>query len=572
MREALDGGRPPDAGRRGDAATGTEGRGEPLESAALLRALLAAAPLGIIFWDPRGRLVSANPRAFEIVGRPFERHADVAELGDLFRLTHPGTDEPYDPAVLTAQRALELDLVLPSGERRNLEVWTAAEGEGPARLVVTAFADITERKRDAALRAGEREILEMVGAGAPLADALNRLAFLIESLTDGLIASIQILDEHGHIRHCAAPNLPEAWNARVDGLIPGPIAGSCGTAAYLKETVIAADVTTDPRWAPYAAEALRYGLRACWSTPIFARDGGVLGTFGLYARTPRAPTPAELALAARASHVSAIAIERQRSEDALRAANEALEARVRERTRELEAALEAVRTSEELRDNLVMMLVHDMRSPLTGIRMCLDLLALTDAPATGEQETVTSALDACTTLMGLIDDVLDVSRLEAGEMPIAFETAQVRALVDEALAALALRGRAVVVDVPRDLHGDLDRPLVRRVLMNLIGNAVRFSPAGTAIDVRARPDDDGLTIEVSDEGVGVPAELRERIFDKFGQVGGARVHSSGLGLAFCKLVVAAHGGAIGVRPGRRGGSTFWFTLPAAHDEAPQNIV
>ena len=141
----------------------------------------------------------------------------------------------------------------------------------------------------------------------------------IEALLPDMRCSILLLDADGvHLRHGAAPNLPDAYNRAIDGVEIGPQAGSCGTAAYRNQAVIVTDIATDPLWADYRALALPHGLRACWSTPIRSAHGLVLGTFALYYREPCAPGPADLELIERVTHLSAIAIERKQAEDQLR--------------------------------------------------------------------------------------------------------------------------------------------------------------------------------------------------------------------------------------------------------------
>jgi signal transduction histidine kinase len=120
------------------------------------------------------------------------------------------------------------------------------------------------------------------------------------------------------------------------------------------------------------------------------------------------------------------------------------------------------------------------------------------------------------------------------------------------------------------LHADAD--LIRRVLINLLGNALKFTPKGGAVTVTVSPSDGWARVEVHDTGIGIPEEYHERIFDKFGQVGGShqREHSSGLGLTFCRLAVVAHGGTIGVRSRPGAGSTFWFVLPITNPKDPDS--
>jgi two-component system sensor histidine kinase/response regulator len=191
--------------------------------------------------------------------------------------------------------------------------------------IVTNYRDVTDRKRDEALLDGQKRILELIIQGEPLPDVLAVLCRTIEELTTDveLLASVLLLDEDGvHVRHGAAPSLPEGYVQAIDGLAIGPVAGSCGTAAYRREPVFVSDIASDPLWVPYVDLALSHGLRACWSSPIFSSTGGVLGTFAMYYRQPRKPTPRDRRVVDIVTRTVAIAIERGRAEDALRESEE----------------------------------------------------------------------------------------------------------------------------------------------------------------------------------------------------------------------------------------------------------
>ncbi len=176
--------------------------------------------------------------------------------------------------------------------------------------------DITQRRREETIRSGQSTLLEMIARSEKLETILNTLVLLVESQIEGLNASILLLDAEGQRLYMgAAPNLPSAYNALIEGIAIGPMVGSCGSAAWLGKPVVASDVLTDEHWADYRGLAQQYGFRSCWSTPILTREGSVLGTFALYGCTPREPTAVEMDLVAMATHIAGIAIERQRAED-----------------------------------------------------------------------------------------------------------------------------------------------------------------------------------------------------------------------------------------------------------------
>lgn len=155
----------------------------------------------------------------------------------------------------------------------------------------------------------QNRVLELVARGSPLAETLDVFLRAIEAHTPGMLSSILLLDPDGvHVRHGAAPSLPQSYVKAVDGEPIGPQAGSCGTAAYRREAVIVDDIATDPLWAGYRDLALAHGLRACWSTPIFDGRDRVIGTFALYFRTPGRPSGQYRALIDATTYTASIAI------------------------------------------------------------------------------------------------------------------------------------------------------------------------------------------------------------------------------------------------------------------------
>ena len=173
-----------------------------------------------------------------------------------------------------------------------------------------------ERKRAEALLAGEKRLLEMIAKGNSLSMILDALCRLVEELSKGSLSSILLLDPDGtRLWHGAAPSLPKSYIDAIDGSAIGPAAGSCGTAAFRKERVIVSDIAQDPLWADYRDLALPHGLRACWSTPVLASDGRVLGTFAIYSREPSRPTPPQQSIIEQITDLASIAIERKRAEE-----------------------------------------------------------------------------------------------------------------------------------------------------------------------------------------------------------------------------------------------------------------
>jgi GAF domain-containing protein len=163
-------------------------------------------------------------------------------------------------------------------------------------------------------------VLELAVADSPLERTLSELLSIVESTSrTGVIGSILLLDPDGiHLRHGAAPNLPDAYCAAIDGAEIGPCAGSCGTAAYTAEPVFVSDIAKDPLWANFRELAGEHGLGACWSIPIMTAGRKVVGTFAMYHREPREPTVRDLVLVDLVTQTAALVIDRDRAKAALR--------------------------------------------------------------------------------------------------------------------------------------------------------------------------------------------------------------------------------------------------------------
>jgi PAS domain S-box-containing protein len=186
--------------------------------------------------------------------------------------------------------------------------------------VLGLVRDITERKRTEALLEWQAQVLELIATSHTTQEIIDPLVRGIESFCPGGICSVLLLDGK-RVHVAAAPNLPPAYNAAIEGLEIGPSRGSCGTAAYRNQTVIVADITTNPLWADFRELAMQHHLRACWSVPIRSPAGDVVGTFAVYYHDARSPAPEELRLVERAAALAGIAIERERREGLLASIN-----------------------------------------------------------------------------------------------------------------------------------------------------------------------------------------------------------------------------------------------------------
>jgi signal transduction histidine kinase len=246
-----------------------------------------------------------------------------------------------------------------------------------------------------------------------------------------------------------------------------------------------------------------------------------------------------------------------------------LQVELEQRNRQVQASYDQLRELETLRDNLTSMVVHDMRSPLMGIMGYLEILEMDAGPKLNPTElaVLSEAREVAQVLAGMVNSLLDVSRLEQGQMPLHLAPADLDALIAAGLGSLGALPQQVSLRHLQHspaLRVTCDADLVTRVVANLVGNAIKFTPEGGQVTVAAESCEQGVKIRVVDTGGGIPREYHQRIFEKFGQVEARQqrtMYSTGLGLTFCKLAVEAQGGRIGVESEVGKGSTFWFTLP-----------
>jgi GAF domain-containing protein len=186
------------------------------------------------------------------------------------------------------------------------------------RELPRVLPDMIAPENDAAFRAGQDKVLEMIAADAPLGEILTSLVLLMESQSPEMLCSVLLLSDDGdHIRHGAAPSLPEQYVKAIDGAPIGPKNGSCGTAMWRGKPVIVTDILADPLWEDYRDLASASGLGACWSTPILSGKGKVLGSFAMYYREPRAPTGAEARFTEVATRLAGKAIEQRAARERL---------------------------------------------------------------------------------------------------------------------------------------------------------------------------------------------------------------------------------------------------------------
>lgn len=525
-------------------------------------------------------------------------------------------------------------------------------------------------------------ILEGIARRDPLEHSLDALVTVMEQRLPGSTCSILLLDQvAGTLQHGAGEHLPAPYRAEIDGVRIGPFAGSCGTAAFTRSEVIAADINTDVRWVDYRAVALRHGLGSCWSTPILDVDRGiVLGTFAVYHAVSWVPDAAATEFVQRLTHAAAVAIgtaelheqlveseARFRStfettglgialvapDGRIQQANAALTAMAGRRVtglrladvvdagdaRALDAAMSATldtssgaggstdrlppaevrlwprgrdeplwaalsgslirgrdgdprhfcielfdlterrrvaqarrqrvvaEAANHAKSELLALVSHELRTPLNAVIGFAQLLGAESLTEQQQRDGVGHILGAGRHLLRLINDLIDLTGAETGQLRLAAEPVAVSDVVREALEIVAglAEERRVTLSGPGEGSVEwarADRQRLLQVLLNLIGNGIKFTPAGGEVTVTV----DRGAVVVTDTGPGIDPDQLDRLFTPFHRASDTGAEGSGLGLALSQRLTTAMGGRLTVASEVRAGSTFRLELAACSPE------
>ncbi len=286
--------------------------GQDLERALeATRLVMDSAPDVILVLDREGRFLQVSAAAERMWG-----YAPEVLVGELLtKLVHP------DDQAATVAAVREMAGGTPNSNFRNRNVtrdgrilhmqWSGV-WSAQAQCLYVVGRDYSDLQRAEDMDARQRQILDAIARQQPLSGVLDSIVLAYEAHHPDAVCTILLLRD-GHMYHGAAPSVAPAYCRSIDGAPIGPVAGSCGTAAWRGERVVVTDIATDPLWVDYAALALPHDLRACWSTPIRARDGGVLGTFAVYYHQTREPQPEEITGLDTLALLAGVAIEHEQA-------------------------------------------------------------------------------------------------------------------------------------------------------------------------------------------------------------------------------------------------------------------
>jgi signal transduction histidine kinase len=459
----------------------------------------------------------------------------------------------------------------------------------------------------------QNAVLEAVARGYELSETLDLLCREVEGLAGDALCTVLLL-VGDRMWHGAAPSLPPAFMSAIDGSPIGPQAGSCGAAAFTGKDVEVIDIEHDPLWADYRSFALPLGLRACWSSPIFSRDGAILGTFALYFKESRGPGDCHREAVKVSTPLAAIAIERSRMDTAehIRIAelaasnarfeqlNHTLELRVAERTSDLHRRnAELARAFEELQrthgqlfeakklvslSHLVVGVAHELNTPIGNARVlstalverCNAFLKHIDEPMKRSEMLgfVAEVGEGCQILAHSLEIAADrVGRFKSVAVDHAASPRRnfvLREIVEDIAAlfepVIARMGCLLHIDVPADILLESYPGPLGQILSNALENALEHGlqgcEQGGRVTISARPlSPSHIEIRIEDDGSGIPSEVASHVFDPFFTTRLADGYS-GLGLHVAhNIVCSLLGGSIRIDPERPSGTALIVHIP-----------
>lgn len=482
--------------------------------------LLEAAPDAIVIVNRDGRILLVNAQTealfgynrLELLGKPVE-----ILIPERFRTGHLMHRGGYhdNPRTRPMGASLELFGARKDGTEFPVEISLSPIETSEGVLVTAIIRDVTERRvSEAKLRESEsrfRGLLEAAPDAIVIVDRSGRIV-LVNSQTEAIF---------GHKRD-------DLLSKPIETLIPERFRG--GHFSFRE------GYFSQPRTRPMGANLELFGLRS---------DGSEF------------PVEISLSPMVEGDQVLVTAIIRD----------------VSERKQAEQLRLEALRQADKVKEEFLSILSHELRTPINAITGFGSILmdgVVGEVPSE-QRYYLERMLDAADALAYLVDDLLDMTRIQAGRFSIRPEATNFPEIVESAVGRFARQAAEKKLLLINEVETTLppiyaDRERITQVVSNLLGNAIKFTPEGGRIQVRARRADGVLRCEVEDSGPGIEEEARQKVFQRFGQLDTSstrRQGGLGLGLSISKAIVEGHGGKIGVESTPGEGCTFWFELPLA---------
>lgn len=427
--------------------------------------------------------------------------------------------------------------------------------------------DISDRRGMEVVLDGQKQALELGITDAALSRVLEVFTTAIEKQSNsGVLASFMLIDEEEkHLLHGAAPRLPESFNEFIHGIPIGPEVGSFGASAYMRQPVWVGDIETNPLWDKFKALALSNNLKACWSCPVISSEGMLLGVFLLYyPEKLEEPDPADVRAASIFTSTASLIIDK------------IIDARLRKAAdTKLRVSEAALREADKRKDEFLATLAHELRNPLAPISNAVQIMQMVQDPTylLEMRELIGRQI---TQMTHLIDDLMDVSRITRGKVELRKELITLNSVIDNAVETV----RPIINEYKHELNYappaetiSINADFVRlsQVFTNVLHNAAKYTPPGGRIEISVKTDKRHVSVEICDNGRGIPPDRLPFIFEMFSQVEeplGRGQSGLGLGLTLADQLMRLHKGELtATSEGLGKGSTFTVKLPVAETKA-----
>jgi signal transduction histidine kinase len=426
---------------------------------------------------------------------------------------------------------------------------------------VRLFTELQARTRELTRSVGQLTALGEVGrAVSSTLDLQTVLTTIVARATQLGGADAGVIYEYDEQRALFEPRATERLEEDiVRTLVATPIRkgeGATGQLADVREPIQVADVRDGAQTFQAREVLVRAGYRAALAVPL-VREDRLLGGLTVFRKTPGEFAPEVVDLLRTFATQSALAIQNAR-----------LFLEIEDKSRQLEVA-------SQHKSEFLANMSHELRTPLNAIIGFSEVLTdrMFGELNEKQEEYLKDIYASGTHLLSLINDILDLSKIEAGRIELELSDFHLPQAIDNALTLVreraGRRGIALAHTMDERL-GEIrgDERKVKQILLNLLSNAIKFTPEGGRIEVAAVSKDGLVEVSVSDTGVGIAPEDQEKVFEEFRQVGTAekKAEGTGLGLTLCRKFIELHGGQIWVKSQVGAGSTFTFTLPVHHGE------
>ncbi len=491
--------------------------------------------------SPEMVCVTSGPNhVFEFVNGAYTLSLGFNATGMTMREAQPKSVEVHgilDSVYRTGITAKLNEIPITLADRRrffNLTYTAHRNNKGKINGILILGREVTEQVDARESLSIQKRALELTLKRAPIKDILEALVRTAESQSgNSTIGSIGLVDETGlRLIYGAAPNLSHDFFHPTESLGIGPDVGACGAAISTKKSVLSTNISIDPLWVNFRYRAAEAGIKACWSNPIISSQGTALGAFALYFKTCRGPTETEMHMVELLSRTAALIIERKNDQ------------------RDLEKARDLAEAASATKSAFLANMSHEIRTPLGAIMGFVDLIKQSKGIDPSIEKYTSIISRNSHQLLRIIDDILDLSKVEAGKMLIESVDFSLPQLLTDFILLMAPRAEessinfklTVVGKIPDQINSDPVR--LRQILTNIVGNAIKFTEKGH-VELQVSFSDPFLEFKVIDSGRGISLEQSRNLFQPFSQADASTTRKfggTGLGLVLTKRLASALGG------------------------------